>query len=244
MPPTQTHPVAVQIQPRIAVYYPWAGFYRSAIGKKFVVAATAVVLVGYVVGHLVGNLQIFLGPDRINAYAVFLHAMGPLLWVVRAFLLLALVAHIVVSIQLVLENRRAQPGRYARTGYQTSNWTSRAMRVSGVIVLFFIIFHLLHFTAQVIHPEYRELRDSLGRPDVYRMVILGFQQPWVVAFYMVGILLLTAHLTHGLWSATQTFGINNRKVSHVFSLGGTAAAWLIAAGYLSIPAAVVLGFLR
>lgn len=219
-------------------------FYHSSIGKKNVVAATAVVLVAYVVGHLVGNLQIFLGASQINAYAVFLHSTGPLLWLIRAFLLATLVLHLVAALQLAAENRAARPTGYARAVHQTANWASRTMRASGLVVLFFIIFHLLHFTAQVIHPEYRELRDSLGRPDVYRMVIIGFQNPLVAGFYIVGILLLTAHLTHGLWSATQTFGVNNRKVSRTLSWGGALAAWAVAVGYVSIPASVLLGVLR
>lgn len=219
-------------------------FYHSSIGKKNVVAATAVVLVAYVVGHLIGNLQIYLGANQINTYAALLHSMGPLLWLIRAFLLAALVLHLVAALQLAAENRAARPTGYAQTRHQTSNWASRTMRASGLVVLFFIIFHLLHFTAQVIHPEYRELRDSLGRPDVYRMVITGFQNPLVAGFYIVGILLLTAHLTHGLWSATQTFGINNRKVSRALSWGGALAAWAVAVGYVSIPASVLLGVLR
>ena len=230
--------------PNPMVSSPAGIFYHSSIGKKTVVAATAFVLVAYVVGHLIGNLQIFLGTSRINAYAVFLHRAGPLLWLIRAFLLGTLVLHLVAALQLAAENRAARPAGYAQAGYQTSNWASRTMRASGLVVLFFIIFHLLHFTAQVIHPEYRELRDSLGRPDVYRMVIVGFQQPLISVFYIVGILLLTAHLTHGLWSATQTFGLNNRKVSRVLSWGGALAAWAVAVGYVSIPAAVLLGLLR
>jgi succinate dehydrogenase / fumarate reductase cytochrome b subunit len=219
-------------------------FYHSSIGKKNVVAATAVVLVAYVVGHLVGNLQIYLGASQLNTYAALLHSMGPLLWLIRAFLLAALVLHLVAALQLAAENRAARPARYAQAKHQTSNWASRTMRASGLVVLIFIIFHLLHFTAQVTHPGFRELRDSLGRPDVYRMVIIGFQNPLVSAFYIIGILLLTAHLTHGLWSATQTFGINNRKVSRALSWGSALAAWAVAVGYVSIPASVLLGVLR
>lgn len=207
-------------------------------------AVTALVLVAYMIGHLIGNLQIFLSSERLNAYAVFLHSAGPLLWLVRAFLLACLVLHIVAAVQLAAENRAARPARYAQQRYQASNLASRTMLISGVVVLIFIIFHILHFTAQVTHPGFRELRDPASRPDVYRMVITGFQQVWVSTFYIVGILLLTTHLTHGIWSTTQTFGLNNRQVSRAISVGGTVAAWLIAVGYIFIPVAVLLGILR
>jgi succinate dehydrogenase / fumarate reductase cytochrome b subunit len=223
---------------------PLIAFYQSSIGKKYVVAVTALLLILYVLGHLIGNLQIYMGPDRINAYAKFLHDLGPILWVVRVILMAAFVTHIVATIQLAQENRLAKPQKYAVAGYQRSTLASRTMIVSGLIVLCFVIYHLLQFTVQVTDPEFREVRDSLGRHDVYRMLILGFKHPLVSLFYVVGLFLLTSHLSHGFSSVVQTLGINNRKIGNFVSVGGRTLAWVIFAGYVSIPLTILLGIVK
>jgi succinate dehydrogenase / fumarate reductase cytochrome b subunit len=223
---------------------PFIAFYHSSIGKKYIVAITALLLVLYVFGHLLGNLQIYLGPDRINAYAKFLHSLGPILWAVRVILIAAFVVHIVATIQLAQENRLAKPQKYALTGYQRSTWASRTMIVSGLIVLCFVIYHVLQYTLLVTDPEFRHLHDSLGRHDVYRMLILGFRQPLVSLFYVVGLFLLTNHLSHGLGSVVQTSGINNRKISGFISGISHTLAWLVFAGYVSIPVTILLGIIK
>jgi succinate dehydrogenase cytochrome b subunit len=223
---------------------PLIAFYQSSIGKKYTVGLTALVLIAYVLGHLLGNLQIYMGPDRINLYAKFLHDLGPVLWAIRAFLIAAFILHIVATIQLAQENRLAKPQKYAVAGYQRSTLASRTMIVSGLIVLCFVIYHLLQYTLLVTDPEFRELHDSLGRHDVYRMLILGFRQPLVSLFYVVGLFLLTNHLTHGFESVVQTLGINNRKISSFVSTGGRTLAWLVFAGYVSIPVTILLGVIR
>ena len=223
---------------------PLIAFYQSSIGKKYVVAVTALLLILYVLGHLAGNLQIYLGQDRINAYAKFLHDLGPILWVVRAILLAAFVIHIVATIQLAQENRLAKPQKYAVTDYQRSTMASRTMIVSGLIVLCFVIYHLLQFTLQVTDPEFREVHDSIGRHDVYRMLILGFRHPLVSLFYVIALFLLTTHLSHGFSSVVQTLGINNRKIANFVSTGGQTLAWVVFAGYISIPVTILLGFIR
>ena len=223
---------------------PLVAFYQSSIGKKWVVALTAVVLILYVLGHLAGNLQIYFGLDRINNYAEFLHNLGPLLWLIRVILLACFVIHIVATIQLTIENRKAKPEKYAVPGYQASTPASRTMIVSGLIVLCFVIYHLLHFTLEVTNPGFRHLRDSLGRHDVYHMMIIGFRQPLISLFYAVGLFLLCAHLSHGFGSATQTLGINNRKIARVISTGGVTLAWLVFLGYVSIPLTILLGLIR
>ena len=223
---------------------PLIAFYQSSIGKKYVVAVTALLLILYVLGHLVGNLQIYLGPDRINAYAKFLHDLGPILWVVRVILLAAFVIHIVATIQLAQENRLAKPQKYAVAGYQRSTMASRTMIVSGLIVLCFVIYHLLQFTLQVTDPEFREVHDSIGRHDVYRMLILGFRHPLVSLFYVIALFLLTTHLSHGFASVVQTLGINNRKIANFVSTGGQTLAWIVFAGYVSIPVTILLGIIR
>ncbi len=223
---------------------PFIAFYQSSIGKKYVVAFTALFLILYVLGHLVGNLQIYMGPDRINWYAQFLHDLGPILWVIRFILIAAFVTHIVATIQLAQENRLAKPQKYAVAGYQRSTLASRTMIISGLIVLCFVIYHLLQFTLEVTDPEFRKLHDSLGRHDVYRMLILGFRHPLVSLFYVVGLFLLTTHLTHGFASVVQTLGINNRKTANFVSIGGQSLAWLVFAGYVSIPLTILLGIVR
>jgi succinate dehydrogenase / fumarate reductase cytochrome b subunit len=167
----------------------------------------------HVLGHLLGNLQIYIGQDRINTYAKFLHDLGPILWVIRAFLLAAFITHIVATIQLARKNRLARPQKYAVAHYQRSTIASRTMLVSGLIVLCFVIYHILQFTLEVTDPRYHELYDSSGRHDVYRMPILGFSHPLVSLFYVVGLFLLTAHLSHGFASVVQTLGINNRLLT-------------------------------
>jgi succinate dehydrogenase / fumarate reductase, cytochrome b subunit len=223
---------------------PLVAFYQSSIGKKITVALTGLILIVYVLGHLAGNLQIYLSPERLNAYAEFLHALGPLLWLIRIFLLAAFIIHIVATVQLTLQNRRAKPQKYAVAGYQRSTTASRTMIVSGLIVLCFVIYHLLQFTFQTTNPEFHELRDSVGRHDVYRMVILGFQQPLISLFYALGLFLLTLHLSHGFASVTQTLGINNRKLAGLVSTGGQTLAWVVFAGYVSIPLTILLGIVR
>jgi succinate dehydrogenase / fumarate reductase cytochrome b subunit len=223
---------------------PLIAFYQSSIGKKYVVAVTALLLILYVLGHLVGNLQIYLGQDRINAYAKFLHDLGPILWVVRVILLAGFIIHIVATIQLAQENRLAKPQKYAVAGYQRSTMASRTMIVSGLIVLCFVIYHLLQFTLQVTDPEFREVHDSIGRHDVYRMLILGFRHPLVSLFYIIALFLLTTHLSHGFASVVQSLGINNRKIANFVSTGGQTLAWVVFAGYVSIPVTILLGIIR
>ena len=224
--------------------HPLVAFFQSSIGKKIVVALTGIILIAYVIFHLLGNLLIYLGQDVLNAYAKLLFDTGPLLWFVRIVLFTAFVTHIVATIQLAQQNRQAKPQKYAVPGYQVSMPVSRTMLISGLIVLCFVVYHLLHFTFQVTNPTYRDLRDAVGRPDVYRMEVLSFQQPWISFFYATGLFLLTAHLSHGFSSVTQTLGINNRKLSGLISAGGQTLAWLVFAGYMSIPATIVLGLVR
>jgi succinate dehydrogenase / fumarate reductase cytochrome b subunit len=223
---------------------PIVAFYQSSVGKKIVVSVTGVVLVLYVLGHLLGNLQIFLGSDQLNWYAEFLHNLGPLLWLIRFVLLACFVVHIVATIQLALENRRAKPQKYATAGYQASTRASRTMIYSGLLVLCFVIYHLMHFTLLVTNPSYRDLRDHLGQHDVYRMVVLGFQQPLISLVYAAAVFLVALHLSHGFASIPQTLGLNNQRISKFVSGGGQIISWLVFAGYALIPAVILLGLIR
>ena len=220
-------------------------FYRSSIGKKMIVAVTGVILILFVVGHLLGNLQIFLGPDWINGYSQHLRDLGPLLWLIRIVLLATVLTHIYFTILLAIENRRARPEPYVDGDYVKASWASRHMVVSGLVVLAFIIFHLLHFTARKFNPQFPLLKlDPLNRYDVYSMMVYGFENVYVSIFYVFGLFLLTLHLTHGSSSFFQSLGLNDRKLTPRLALGGRIFAWLLFAGYTSIPIAILLGLIK
>ena len=217
-------------------------FLGSSIGKKWVVALSAIVLLGYVIGHLVGNLQIFAGPDKINAYAAFLHSMPGILWVVRVFLIVALVLHVVMTLKLAAENRSARGAGYERRNSVQIRFATRTMALSGLIVLAFVLYHLAHFTIRVTDARFHSL--PRGEYDVYSMVILGFQNVWVSGFYVVAIFLLCLHLSHGLQSMFQTLGANSATLRPIWNVAGQLIAWTIFLGYISIPVAVLANVLK
>jgi len=214
-------------------------FFTSSIGRKWIVALTGLVMLGYVVGHLIGNLQIFLQPHHINKYAAFLQGLGEFLWIIRLALLATVILHIVFTIQLAIENRRGRPQDYAMQRTVQAKLSTKTMVWSGAYLLCFIIVHLLHLTAQTIHPEYRTWHDEGGRHDVYRMMIAGFRDPLMSAFYIVGMILLCAHLAHGIGSLCQTLGVRTKHAAALLTQGGRIVAWLLAIGYISIPTAIL-----
>lgn len=227
---------------------PLTFFWKSSIGKKWLVALTGLVLIAYVIGHLIGNLQIFAAPAQINGYAALLHASPPLLWAIRAFLIACLVLHIVTTIKLVVENRAARPERYVYAANVQAKLATRSMAISGLIVLAFVIFHLLHFTAKKIDPNLHP-KDQGGvmtsEYDVHTMVIRGFQgHPLITGFYLLGLFLLCLHLSHGFSSVLQTLGLNSKKAMAPVSIVARLAAWIIFAGYAFIPVAVWLHLLQ
>ena len=210
-----------------------------------IVAVTGVVLIAFVIGHLLGNLQIFLGPDWVNSYAEHLRELGPLLWVIRGFLLVNVLLHIFYTISLTLENRRARPERYKKKEHVKATFASRTMALSGLIVLAFILYHLAHFTVRVTDPRFLLLKnDPLNRYDVYSMMVYGFQNYFVSAFYVIGLFLLTLHLSHGSSSFFQSLGLNNQKLTSKLATAGRVFAWLLFIGYTSIPVAVLLHLVK
>ena len=222
-----------------------SAFCHSSVGRKMVVATTGVILILFVVGHLLGNLQIYLGPEWINAYSQHLRDLGPILWMIRAFLLASVILHIYFTILLAIENRRARPEAYRDRNYVKASWASRHMVVSGLVVFAFIIFHLLHFTARKFNPQFPLLKlDPLNRYDVYSMMVYGFQNVYVSAFYVVGLFLLTLHLTHGSSSFFQSLGLNNQRLTPKLAVAGRIFAWLLFIGYVSIPIAILLGSIK
>src|ERR1700743_703423 len=181
-------------------------FWGSTSGKKIVMAVTGILMFAFVIGHLLGNLQVFEGPAKLNAYGAFLHSIGEFLWPVRIILLIAVTLHIVATVQLALRQKRARPVAYSVKKAIASSYASRTMYWSGPIVLAFIIFHLLHLTAGYIHPGAAYIEG-----DVYHNVVSGFQVWWVSLSYIVAVSLLGLHLRHGLWSMFQTLGIHQPR---------------------------------
>jgi len=217
-----------------------SSLYKSSIGKKWIVGITGLILLLFVIGHLIGNLQIFIGQETFNTYAAFLQGLGDLLWAVRIFLIVVFVLHIVTTILLSIQNRRARPQAYAMKNYKRSTLASRTMILSGLIILCFVVVHLLDFTFQSTHPEFKTLHDSHGRHDVYAMVIAAFQQTWISVFYVIGVFLLCLHLSHGIQSFFQTLGLNSKHLTHKLVVGGRIFAWALFVGYASIPLAILL----
>jgi succinate dehydrogenase / fumarate reductase cytochrome b subunit len=221
-------------------------FYEAPIGKKAVMAVTGVVLFGYVIAHLLGNLQIYSGnPQQINVYAAFLHnpANALALMAARIFLLACVVAHIVAAVQLWGQNRAARPAAYARKADPGGSYASRTMRWGGVIIAAFVIFHVLHLTVGAV-PGLPQEEVGLHQPDVRANVIHGFQNIGVSAFYIVAMLLLCMHLYHGLWSMFQSLGLFHPRYTPAIKRGAAIVAILIALGNISIPVAVLTGLLQ
>ena len=212
-------------------------FYASTIGKKAVMAVSGAVLFLFVVGHLIGNLQIYEGPARLNGYAVFLRSLGSLLWIVRIVLVVMVILHIWSAIELAVRNVNARPSRYVKKKATESSYASRTMYWSGPIILAFVIYHLLDLTAGIVNPHF-----ITG--DAYGNVIRSFHVIPVAAFYIFGILLLCTHLYHGLWSMFQSMGIYHPRYTPVLKRSAAVVAGLIAAGYISIPVSVMAGVLR
>lgn len=216
----------------------------SSIGRKWIVAITGILLILFVIGHLLGNLTIYPGPNWINAYAEHLQSLGPFLWVIRLVLLTIVGLHITCTILLWKENRAANPQKYAVANTLETTIYARSMRLSGLVLIGFILFHLAQFTWQGFNPETRTWMDADGRHDVYRMMIAGFSNPFVSAFYILAVGLLSMHLSHGISSLFQTLGLTTAKLRPLFERGGRLIAWLIFLGFASIPLSVLLGILR
>jgi succinate dehydrogenase / fumarate reductase cytochrome b subunit len=212
-------------------------FYEASVGKKAVMAATGVVLFGYVVGHLLGNLQIFSSDhEQINRYARFLHSSAALLWGVRLLLAACVGLHIVTSVQLWLLKRRARPIRYHRKDDVGGDYASRTMMWSGPIIAAFVVFHLLHLTAG------KAPGLPLDPENVYENVIRGFRHLWVSVAYIVAIALLMTHLYHGVWSMFQSVGASHPRYTPVLRRLARMVALALAAGYISIPVWVMVRF--
>ncbi len=227
-----------------------ANLFKSSLGKKYIMAISGGALCLFVVGHLVGNLQIFLGPKALNRYGAFLQSNKEILWPARVGLLLMVALHIWAAAKLSAENKTARPIRYADHPMPVAaSYASRTMLMSGLIVAAFVFYHLLHFTVQVrglnfTGKDFLALHDAEGQHDVFRMMVAGFSQPVVSGFYILGMGLLCLHLSHGLSATFQSIGLKNETCGPRIDRFARGAAWLIFLGYISIPVAVLLGYVK
>jgi succinate dehydrogenase cytochrome b subunit len=217
---------------------------RSSIGAKIVMAVTGAGLFLFVIAHLLGNLQVFMGQDVINDYGVLLRRVPELLWAVRIGLLLFVLLHIVASIRVSVLNRRARPERYALHRKQETGVAAQTMLWGGLLIAAYATYHLLHFTFRRVNAQYSNLEDAMGRHDVYSMMIGSFQNPVISVTYIAAMIVLGLHLSHGIGGFLQTLGWGHPRYRAGMRRLGPIVATLIAAGYISIPVAVLLGILR
>ena len=208
----------------------------TTVGKKVVMALTGVVGVGYLVAHMLGNLQVFEGVEKINAYAALLKSNAALLWAARSVLMAAVILHIIAAYQLARISRKSRPVGYRRWRAVGSDFASRTMRWTGPLVGLFIIYHLLHFTTGAAHPDFSER-------NVYHNIVSGFRVWYVSAIYIVAMLALSLHLYHGAWSMFESLGINHPKYNRLIRALATTVTVAVVAGFISIPLAVLLGFI-
>ena len=225
-------------------------FLRSTVFTKIVMATTGLLIIGFLIGHMLGNLLMFAGPEKINGYALGLKNLGPLLWLVRFAMIAAFGLHIWSSIELASRNKMARPVQYDTKKSLKSTFASRTMLVSGLAILFFVIYHLLHYTFGIIQPNtyyaggYR--MESTGEivHHVYNMVVAGFQNPFIALSYIIALTFMSAHVSHATSSAFQTLGVTNPNITKFTSKIGPALAGLFLVGYLSIPIGVMIGVIK
>jgi succinate dehydrogenase / fumarate reductase cytochrome b subunit len=233
-------PAALSGNPALALW-------STAVGKKVVMAVTGIILVGFVIAHMLGNLKIFLGEEAIDKYALFLREVGEplfpyevLLWGARIILLLSVVLHIVAAYELTRMNWAARPQNYQTKKAIASTYASRTMRYSGVIVALFVVYHLLHFTAGVVGYSAGQFHHL----KVFSNVVAGFSVWYVSLFYILAMAALCLHLDHGIWSMFQTLGLNNNRAISALRAIARAVAILVFAGFISVPVAVLAGWIH
>jgi len=214
-----------------------ARFYDSSIGKKAVMAVTGLVLFGFLILHMLGNLQVFLGREVMNHYAETLHGNPGLLWVARVVLLVSVVLHTWAAIQLTAVKTAARPVAYVKPGNVQGSTGSRTMMLSGPVIALFVIGHLLHFTTGTIHPQFVELH-------AYENVVNGFANPIAAGLYIVAMILVGFHLSHGIWSMFQSIGFSHPRYTPLIKKFAGVFSWILIAGFISVPIAVLAGIVR
>ena len=209
----------------------------STLGLKILMALTGLVLLGFLAGHVAGNLLLFVGPQKMNDYAKFLKSSPALLWGVRLTLLASVLVHVIAAIRLTKLKADARPVPYAGKKPHGSTYASRTMMWSGPVIGLFVIYHLLHFTTGHLHPTF-------DHENVYRNVVDAFSRPAIAGIYVLAMLGVGLHLSHGVWSTTQTLGLNRPHLDSGLRRAGLAAAILIAGGFIAIPVAVLVKLIR
>jgi succinate dehydrogenase / fumarate reductase, cytochrome b subunit len=215
-----------------------AVFWQSSVGKKAVMAVTGLILVAYLLTHVLANLLVFSGPERINRYAQLLHSSGAALWGARLILLAALILHIIAATQLAIRSRAARPEPYAGgRDPQVSTFAARTIRWGGGLILLFLIYHILHFTTGTAHPDFVELNP-------HHNVSTGFRNPLVAAVYLLAMVAVGLHLYHGVWSSGRSLGLSQpspRPLHRRVALVLAVFVWL---GFTAIVIAGFLGLIR
>jgi succinate dehydrogenase / fumarate reductase, cytochrome b subunit len=214
-------------------------FLASTIGKKIVMAGSGTILAGFVLAHMLGNLQLYLGADALNAYSVFLHEVlhGAGLWIARAVLLAALGLHVWAAASLTVADRAARPVRYREFEPRESTYASRTMRWSGVLLFAFVVYHLLDLTFGTVNPSFQS-------GNVFHNVVASFRVVPVALLYVVAMLLLWLHLRHGMWSMLRTLGLGHPRYERMAQRLAALFATVVVAGNVSFPLAVLFGFVR
>ena len=211
--------------------------WQTNVGKKLLMALTGILMVLFLLGHMLGNLSFYWGADALNAYAEHLRALGPALWVERLIMAGVLVLHVALGITLFWENSQAKPERYAKVRYQRAGTASRTMFYTGLAILAFVIYHLLHFTVRVTNPAIYEAASGEGHFGVYQMAEMSFQSPWISLIYFVAMAAVLIHLSHGIGSFFQSLGWNTDRTMGWVNTGSLVLAAVVSAALVSIPVA-------
>lgn len=203
-------------------------------------AITGLGLVGFLIAHLSGNLLMFKGPQAINTYAKTLRDYIEILWLLRLGLIFFFILHVYAAIRLTLLNRKSRVHQYKVKNYKKSTLVSRTMMLTGLTVLFFVFYHLAHFTWRWTHPEFQ----NLGHYDVYTMVLISFKSPLLSLFYILSVSLLMAHLVHGLQSFWRTLGLRHKKYNQILDRSSVLLGVVLALSFISIPVCVFFGIIQ
>jgi succinate dehydrogenase / fumarate reductase cytochrome b subunit len=221
-------------------------FYRSTIGKKVIMGVTGLIGIGFVILHMVGYLQAFVGQSKLNAYGALLHGpLNELLWVLRIVLIVSVLLHVLMAYQLTQRAQAARPIGYQRKVPQVATLASRTMRWGGVLLLVFIVVHILHFTTETVDPGHvRGMVDIHGNRDVYGNLVASFRVWWVAAFYIIAMIALGLHLYHGAWSSVRTLGYARPSPAPMHRRIALVVAVVVWAGFTLVPVAVMAGIIR
>jgi len=216
--------------------------FDTSIGKKAVMAVTGLILLGFLTGHMLGNMQVYLGAEALDAYAHKLRELGPLLWAVRSVLLLSFILHGWMVVDLYVRSTAARPVGYRVVTTVATSYAAKVMWLSGIVILLFVVFHLAHFTYPGIAMSGSYMHDAHGQ--VYQNVINGFRVPWVTGIYLLAQILLGLHIFHGSWSLLQTLGVNHPRYNSRLRGIAKSIAVVIIAGNCSIPLAILAGLVK